>query len=363
MIFRISSPWAFAARRCPPSARWRGCPLPAARRTARRAEIKVDGGAVQRPAPAGFLAAGQHGTRVEVRELFYATPARLKFLKSARSEDLAITDIVKRLAMARPDIGFTLTLDGRRALDLPVEPDLMDGRLPRLARIMGRDFGDNAVRVEAVREGVALSGYAGLPTYNRANAAMQFLFVNGRPVRDKLLVGAVRGAYADFLARDRHPALALFLDCDPAFRGCECPSRQDGSALPRCRAGARADRGRAETCAGRSRAIALPPPWRARRWRRSSARRRESSMRRSDHCAPRHRASGAPAVRQAVPQSPCPCRRGWKSRRRCRTVVVDNAAGRGAGAVARNLYRRPDRATASSSSTSMPRMSGWSMSG
>jgi DNA mismatch repair protein MutL len=93
----------------------------------------------------------------------------------------------------------------------------MDGRLPRLSRIMGRDFGDNAVRVEAAREGVQLSGYAGLPTYNRANAAMQFLFVNGRPVRDKLLVGAVRGAYADFLARDRHPALALFIDCDPAF--------------------------------------------------------------------------------------------------------------------------------------------------
>ena len=93
--------------------------------------------------------------------------------------------------------------------------------------------------VDAVREGVSLTGYAGLPTYNRANAQMQFLFVNGRPVRDKLLIGAVRGAYADFLARDRHPALALFLDCDPVFRGCECASRQDGSALPRCRTGAR----------------------------------------------------------------------------------------------------------------------------
>ena len=181
------------------------------------AEIKVDGGRIEGPRPTAFRAKGQHGTRAEVRELFYATPARLKFLKSARSEDLAITDMVKRLAMARPDIGFTLSLDGRRNLDLPAEPDLMDGRLPRLARIMGRDFGDNAVRVEAGREGVSLSGYAGLPTYNRANAAMQFLFVNGRPVRDKLLVGAVRGAYADFLARDRHPALALFLDCDPSF--------------------------------------------------------------------------------------------------------------------------------------------------
>jgi DNA mismatch repair protein MutL len=180
-------------------------------------EIRVDGGRVQGPMPAGFRGKGQHGTRAEVRELFYATPARLKFLKSSRSEDLAITDMVKRLAMARPDISFSLTLDGRKALDLAAEPDLMDGRLPRLSRIMGREFGDNAALVEAQREGVSLSGYAGLPTYNRANAAMQFLFVNGRPVRDKLLVGAVRGAYADFLARDRHPALALFLECDPDF--------------------------------------------------------------------------------------------------------------------------------------------------
>ncbi len=180
-------------------------------------EIRVDGGAVKGPMPAAFLARGQHGTRAEVRELFYATPARLKFLKSARSEELAIIDIVKRLAMARPDVGFSLTLDGRKSLDLAEEKDLIDGRLSRLARIMGRDFGDNAAKVDAAREGIALSGFAGLPTYNRANAQMQFLFVNGRPVRDKLLLGAVRGAYADFLARDRHPALALFLDCDPAF--------------------------------------------------------------------------------------------------------------------------------------------------
>ena len=180
-------------------------------------EIHVEGGAVRDPRPAAFRAPGQHGTRVEVRELFYATPARLKFLKSARSEDLATLDVVKRLAMARPDVAFTLTVDGRRALDLEAGRDLLESRLTRLARIMGRDFHDNAAKVSASREGVRLSGYAGLPTYNRANAQMQFLFVNGRPVRDKLLIGAVRGAYADFLARDRHPALALFLDCDPAF--------------------------------------------------------------------------------------------------------------------------------------------------
>jgi DNA mismatch repair protein MutL len=180
-------------------------------------EIRVEGGAVSGPSPTGFRARGQHGTRVEVRELFYATPARLKFLKSARSEDLATLDVIKRLAMARPDVAFTLTMDGRRALDLPAETDLIGPQLKRLSKIMGKEFADNAIAVTVSREGVGIAGFAGLPTYNRGNAQMQFLFVNGRPVRDKLLVGAVRGAYADFLARDRHPALALFLDCDPVF--------------------------------------------------------------------------------------------------------------------------------------------------
>src|ERR1700722_9775136 len=115
------------------------------------AEIKVDGGRIEGPRPAAFLASGQHGTRAEVRELFYATPARLKFLKSARSEDLATTDIVKRLAMSRPDVAFTLTLAGRRALDLPADGDLFEGRLKRLSKIMGRDFYDNAAEVSAQR--------------------------------------------------------------------------------------------------------------------------------------------------------------------------------------------------------------------
>jgi len=179
--------------------------------------VEVDGGRAKGPMPAGYGARGRPGTRVEVRELFYATPARLKFLKSTRSEDLATLDIVKRLAMSRPDVAFRLSLDGKPVLDLPAEDDLFEGRLKRLSRLMGRDFADNAVLVEAEREGVRLMGHAGVPTYNRANAQMQFLFVGNRPVRDKLLAGAVRGAYADFLARDRHPALALFLDCDPAF--------------------------------------------------------------------------------------------------------------------------------------------------
>jgi len=180
-------------------------------------EIRVEGGIVGALSPAGFRAKGQSGTRVEVRELFFATPARLKFLKSARSEDLATLDVVKRLAMARPDVAFTLSMDGRRALVLEAQNDLFQGRLKRLAQIMGRDFADNSAKVDVAREGLVITGYAGLPTYNRANAQLQFLFVNGRPVRDKLLIGAVRGAYADFLARDRHPALALFLECDSAF--------------------------------------------------------------------------------------------------------------------------------------------------
>ena len=179
--------------------------------------IDVDAGITRGPSPAGYLSSGQSGTRVEVRDLFYATPARLKFLKSPRAESLAIIDVVKRLAMARPDVGFTLTDEGRQVLALQPESQLFDGVLARLGKIMGRDFADNAAKVDALRESVALTGFAAVPTYNRANAQSQFLFVNGRPVKDRLLLGAVKGAYTDFLARDRHPAVALFIACDPAF--------------------------------------------------------------------------------------------------------------------------------------------------
>ncbi|MFL5237041.1 MAG: DNA mismatch repair endonuclease MutL [Rhizomicrobium sp.] len=180
-------------------------------------EIRVAGGAIEGPSPSGFLSQGLSGTRVEVRDLFYATPARLKFLKSVRSEDLAIIDVVKRLGMARPNVAFALMVDGRRMFSLEQEDSFSAGTLRRLTHIMGRDFTDNALAIDRERDGVRLAGFAALPTYNRANAAMQFLIVNGRPVRDKVLVGAVRGAYADYLAHDRYPALALFLDCDPAF--------------------------------------------------------------------------------------------------------------------------------------------------
>jgi DNA mismatch repair protein MutL len=174
--------------------------------------ITVEGGQVGRPAPV----AHPGGTRVEVRDLFYATPARLKFLKGERAELAAAVDVVERLAMAHPAVAFHLTADGRSPVRLPAAASLVAepgaARLERLAAVIGHEFFDNALAIDAMREGLRLTGHAGLPTYHRATAGAQYLFVNGRPVRDKLLGGAVRAAYADFLARDRHPVVALFLD-------------------------------------------------------------------------------------------------------------------------------------------------------
>src|SRR5690606_25893640 len=177
--------------------------------------VSVEGGDQRPPAPAAFP--GDHGARVEVRDLFYATPARLKFMKSERSEAMAISEEIKRQAMAHEAVAFTLSLDGKVTLRLPAEHPGFEGRLKRLGALLGRDFEANALLIDQERDGVRLSGYAGLPTYSRGNGAHQFLFVNGRPVRDRLLQGALRGAYADFLARDRHPAAALFLDIDPLW--------------------------------------------------------------------------------------------------------------------------------------------------
>ncbi len=179
--------------------------------------ITVEGGQNLGIEPAGFLGAGQSGTRVEVRDLFFATPARLKFLRSPRSESMAVIDAARRLAIARPDVAFSLTDEGRLVLSVEAEASLFDGTLPRLAKLVGRDFADNAIRIEAVRETISLSGFAGLPTYNRAAPNAQYLFVNGRPVKDRLLLGAVKGAYADYLPKDRHPAVALFITCDPVL--------------------------------------------------------------------------------------------------------------------------------------------------
>jgi DNA mismatch repair protein MutL len=168
--------------------------------------ISIEGGSQAAPVPAALSA----GTIVEVRDLFYATPARLKFMKSERWEASAITDVVKRIAMARADVGFVLEIDGRAVLRL--SPDSTDRRL---GAILGADFRDNSVALDMVRERAHLTGYAGLPTLNRGGRDHQHLFVNGRPVKDKLLLGAVRGAYQDLLARDRHPVLALFIDIPP----------------------------------------------------------------------------------------------------------------------------------------------------
>src|SRR5271166_2327186 len=174
-------------------------------------EITVEGGEKRPPAPA----AHPPGTRVEVRELFFATPARLKFLKTPRTErDLAV-DTVRRLAMAYPAIAFNVTGDEERVLlrlAAAAEPATPDARRARLAALLGRDFAENSVEIDAERGGFRLSGLAGLPTLNRAAPRDQYLVVNGRPVRDKLLVGAVRGAYQDVLAHDRHPMVALFLE-------------------------------------------------------------------------------------------------------------------------------------------------------
>ena len=161
------------------------------------------------------------GTIVELRDLFFATPARLKFLRSDRAEAQAISDVVKRLAMAEPFVGFALRDvsdggEGRVVFRADAgQGDLFDALHSRLSRVLGKDFAENALRIDTEREGLALTGFAALPTYSRGAAVAQYLFVNGRPVRDKLLFGALRGAYADFLSRDRHPAAALFIDCAP----------------------------------------------------------------------------------------------------------------------------------------------------
>ena len=181
------------------------------------AEVFIEAGRIEGPKPSAFTGRGETGTRVEVRDLFHATPARLKFMKGERAESMAVTDTIKRLAMANPEVAFSLENNGRNSLRYGVEAEGAEGHLARLGAIMGREFKDNALEVDAEREGVRLSGFAGLPTLNRGNAQMQFLFVNGRPVKDRMLNGVIRAAYQDFLARDRHPMAALFVDLDPEY--------------------------------------------------------------------------------------------------------------------------------------------------
>jgi DNA mismatch repair protein MutL len=173
-------------------------------------EIAVEGGRASAIRPAALGG----GTRVEVRDLFFATPARLKFLKSERAESSAITDVVRRLALAHPEIRFALAGEDRTTTDYPaVTGDA--ARLTRIGQVIGEDFARNAVAIDAMREGVLLEGFTSLPTFSRGNGLAQYFFVNGRPVKDKQLLGALRAAYADVMKRERHPVAALFLTLDP----------------------------------------------------------------------------------------------------------------------------------------------------
>ncbi len=185
---------------------------------AEAAMIAVSGGQAEGVKPAALSS----GTVIELRDMFYATPARLKFLRTDRTEAQAVTDVVKRLAMAEPFVTFILRDaskgDNRTVFRADAETgDLFDALHGRLRSVLGKDFAENALRIDTQREGFHLTGYAALPTYSRGAAVAQFLFVNGRPVRDKMLLGALRAAYMDVLSRDRHPVAALFIDCDPTL--------------------------------------------------------------------------------------------------------------------------------------------------
>lgn len=175
------------------------------------AEIRVEGGEVSVVRPA----AGAQGTVVEARDLFFATPARLKFAKGERAEAAAVTDTLRRIALAFPQVRFTLSGPDRQTLEWPATDAGEDGRLARIAQVLGSEFPENAIALDAGREGVHLSGYISIPAYSRLTAQAQYFFVNGRPVRDRLIAGALKGAYADTLASGRHPVAALFLDLDP----------------------------------------------------------------------------------------------------------------------------------------------------
>lgn len=175
-------------------------------------QINIEGGEKGSPVPT----AHGDGTTIEVRDLFYATPARLKFLKSTRSEYAAVKDTIERIAMAFPAIGFKLSHDGAVKLNFEAaQGDLLNQRLDRLSHIFGKDFSDNSFAIHAEREGIQLSGYSSLPTLNRATNQYQYLFVNGRPVKDKMLLGCVRAAYMDVLHYGRHPLTALFIALSP----------------------------------------------------------------------------------------------------------------------------------------------------
>ncbi len=244
--------------------------------------IEVDAGLKSHVKPAAL----GEGTRVEVRDLFYATPARLKFLKLDRTEAEAVREVVRRLAMSRPDVAFTLAGEERAPVTFAATLPGATGRLIRLGDVLGAEFRANAVEIGAERDGVVIEGFAALPTLTRANALGQYLFVNGRPVRDKLLLGAVRGAYADYLPRDRHPLLALFVtlpapEVDVNVHPAKAEVRFRNSGLVRAlivsslKAALAREGTRAATTGGSATIAAFRPavaPQRGWDWRRSPAR-------------------------------------------------------------------------------------------
>ena len=305
--------------------------------------------------------ASSFGARVEARELFAATPARLKFLKSDRAEALAVADAVKRLAMAAPQARFSFTTDIGSGFDWPASGAGEAGFTERLRQALGDDFALNSVPLEASRDGARLLGRAGLPTYSRPNASQQFLFVNGRAVRDKTLAGALRGAYIDFLPPDRHAVAALFVECDPAEVDVNVhPAKaevrfRDAQAIRALIVGALKQRlsealHRASTTGGSATILAMRP---------------------RNPTAERH-------IPRAGTGGPRPRRRNWPSRRRrvslkSRPLRRRRLLGRASATSPLPLARRgrrcmritssPRRGTGSSSSTSTRRMSASSMSG
>ena len=177
-------------------------------------EIEVKGGTRETLRPTSK----PNGTRIEVRDLFYATPARLKFMKSDTQETGACADIISRIALANPNVSFFLYADDKKKISLFASTgDLFNSRLQRSSEVMGKEFSENSLEINASREGISLTGLVSLPTYNKANSLSQYLFVNNRPVRDKLLLGALKGAYAGVLENSRYPACVLFLEVDPMY--------------------------------------------------------------------------------------------------------------------------------------------------
>jgi hypothetical protein len=312
------------------------------------------------------------GTRIEVSDLFAFTPARLKFLKSDRAEAQAVSEMLRRLAIAHPAIRFSLEGEHVSPFDWPAEALGEEGQLRRLGRALGRDFPENALRLDAAREGVHVTGFAGLPTFHRGTSAGVHLAVNGRPVRDKLLLSAVRGAYADVVPSDRHPVLFLDVACDPRAVDVNVHPAKSEVRFRDPAAGPRPRRLRAEGGISRRPATAPPRPAAPARWRPSArcfaGRHRQQRIalcarpcrRRPPGTRPLNRLR-EPARSRASPGSPSPRPTPAPISRSPRRMRSTGRSAPLAPSSTRPISS-PRRARASSSSTSTPPMSVSSMS-